>query len=162
MLSIFKKKQETLSLLAPVTGVTIDLEHITDPVFSSKVMGDDIAFSFDGDTVCAPCDGKITMIAETAHAFGMELDDGIEILIHIGLDTVNLNGQGFEVLAASGKKVKVGTPIIRIDRAYMASHGIDLTTPMVITEPNGHALQITAEHQSVIAAQTPVIDFIEC
>lgn len=162
MLSIFKKKKEALALLAPVTGTTVALEHIADPVFSTKVMGDGIAFRFDGDTICAPCSGKITMIAETAHAFGMELENGAEILIHIGLDTVNLNGQGFTVLAAAGKKVQAGTPVIRIDRDFMAAHQIDLTTPMVVTEPNGCTLQIAEAPQAVTAAQTQVITFSAC
>ena len=157
MLSIFKKKQETLSLLAPVTGVTIDLEHITDPVFSSKVMGDGIAFSFDGDTVCAPCDGKITMIAETAHAFGMELDNGIEILIHIGIDTVNLEGKHFTSKKKQGDRLVAGELLGTFDRNAISKDGYDTTVMLIVTNTDNYA-EVAPVKTGEVAAKEVILN----
>lgn len=159
MFGIFGKKKKDVVLYAPVTGKQIALEKVTDKVFASKMMGDGVAFLFEGNQVCAPCDGKLTMIANTLHAFGMELDNGAEVLVHIGLDTVNLNGKGFKKLAEQGVKVKKGTPLIEIDRAVMKEHGIDLTMPMIITSANGNDFHICTNTENVILGETEIISF---
>ncbi|MDO5350159.1 MAG: glucose PTS transporter subunit IIA [Lachnospiraceae bacterium] len=127
-------------LYAPVDGDCIPVSEVNDSVFSSRMMGDGVAFRFEGSQVCAPCDGKICMIAETKHAFGMVNDDGVEVIIHIGLDTVNLNGQGFTVLVKKDQIVKKGTPVIELNQEFFKSKGIDLTTPMIVT--NGADMEI--------------------
>lgn len=157
MFSFFKKNNKDIKLLAPVTGQVIALENVPDKVFASKIMGDGVAFKFDGDTIFSPCDGKISMIAETSHAFGLELNNKAEILIHIGLDTVNLGGKGFTVLVSEGDKVKTGTPIIKIDRQVMTENNIDLTTPMVIT--NEHEFSILEVNRQVTCGESAVIEF---
>lgn len=129
------------SIFAPVDGRCIPLSEVNDEVFSSLMMGDGVAFRFEGDQVCAPYDGKICMISETRHAFGMVNDDGVEILIHIGLDTVNLKGEGFKVLAEENQAVKKGTPVIELDRGFFNDKGIDLTTPMIVTNGEGMELE---------------------
>ena len=96
------------------------------------------------------------MLAETLHAFGMETTDGAEILVHIGLDTVDLNGEGFTKLASEGKKVRRGTPVISVDLDLMKEKGIVMTTPMVVTNTDGFDLQIH-DCTDVIAGQTEVI-----
>lgn len=116
------------------------MSEVDDKVFSSLMMGDGVAFRFEGDQVCAPYNGKICMISETKHAFGMIDDNGVEILVHIGLDTVNLKGEGFQVLAEENQTVKKGTPVIGLDREFFKSKGIDLTTPMIVT--NGEDLEL--------------------
>ncbi len=159
MFNIFKKKDidENIDLYAPVNGTLINIEDVADPAFSAKMTGDGVAFAFDGDTIYAPAEGKISIIAETRHAFAMKFDNGVEILIHIGLNTVNLGGKGFKALVTEGKKVKLGTPIIKIDRDIILQNNIDLTTPMIVTNTNGYKLKIISENKDVKLAQTVVM-----
>ena len=104
MLFFKKNKSEgPVILCAPVSGKMIDLKDVPDPVFSSGTMGPGAGFQPEKGIICAPCDGKITMLAETLHAFGMETENGAEILIHVGLDTVAMNGNGFTVRRKESK-----------------------------------------------------------
>ena len=114
MFGFFKNKNENV-IYAPVKGTCIDITEVDDIGFSSKMTGDGVAIVPIEGIVTAPCDGKISMIFDTGHAFGMEANNGAEILIHIGIDTVNLNGEGFEILKKPGQKVKRGEPVIRFD-----------------------------------------------
>ena len=114
MFGFFKNKNENV-IYAPVKVTCIDITEVDDIGFSSKMMGDGVAIVPIEGIVTAPCDGKISMIFDTGHAFGMEANNGAEILIHIGIDTVNLNGEGFEILKKPGQKVKRGEPVIRFD-----------------------------------------------
>lgn len=159
MFKFLEKKKKDIVVYAPVDGEQISLEELPDRVFSSKMMGDGVAFCFTGNQVCAPCDGKLAMIANTKHAFGMELDNGTELLVHIGMDTVNLNGEGFQVLAEAGKRVKKGTPIIAIDRSFMEEQKVDLTTPLIVVKDNGIHFQICQRKGNVIMGATEVIRF---
>ena len=86
----------------------------------------------ENNEVVAPCDGNLSLVANTGHAFGMVSSDGTEILIHIGIDTVNLNGKGFTVLAKQGEEVKKGQAIIRFDPGIMKENNLDMTTMMII------------------------------
>lgn len=159
MFNLFKKK-EPVTLYSPVSGKSIPIEEVPDKVFASKMMGDGVAFQFDGNTVYAPCDATISMIANTLHAIGLKLNNGAEVLIHIGLDTVNLNGKGFTKLVNQSDKVKRGTPLIEIDRSIMEANGIDLTMPMVITNGSEYTFQIennSSEH--VIMNETKLVEF---
>lgn len=130
----FLKKE--LKLVAAIEGKTIDLANVPDPIFAQKMTGDGVAIDTTGDTVVAPCDGTLTMIFRTNHAFGMTLDNGIEVLVHVGIDTVSLNGEGFERLATEGTTVKAGTPILKINRSFIEGKGISLITPVLITNPD--------------------------
>ena len=131
MFGLFSKPNE--AICAPVDGVCIPMEEVKDEVFSSKMLGDGFAVIPDGTTVCAPIDGELTMLAETCHAFGMRTKSGKELLVHIGLDTVALNGEGFQVLSEQGKKVKAGEPIVKFDQKLMADKNIDTTTMVILT-----------------------------
>lgn len=139
MFKFLKKPKQSL-VVSPVTGKCVDLIEVPDKMFRDKMLGDGVAFIFDGEIVSAPVSGKISMIANTKHAFGIVDDNELEILVHIGLDTVNLNGLGFEVLVKSDEKVKAGTPIIKIDRKLMAEKGINLITPLIVTNSNDFIL----------------------
>lgn len=130
MFNFFNK---SLNLIAPVSGKTIDLSSVPDPVFAQKMVGDGIAIDTTGSTIVAPADGVISLIMDTKHAFGMTLDNGVEILVHVGLDTVTLKGEGFEQLINQGTKVTAGTPILKINRDLIQSKGISLITPVLIT-----------------------------
>lgn len=156
MLSMFKKKK--VALHSPVNGRMIPIEEAPDEVFRSKMMGDGAAFIFEDGKICAPCDGKIAFIPSTLHAFGMTTANQAEILVHIGLDTVDLNGEGFEQLVKQGATVKQGMPILKVDIPFMKEQGIDLTTPMVLTNSNDFSLVFQEKFGTVTTGQT----VIEC
>ena len=155
------KKQEPVVLTAPVDGEMISLEEVPDKVFAAKIMGDGVAFRFDGDTIYSPCDAKVIMIADTVHAIGLKCRNGAEVLIHIGLDTVELNGKGFEKLVDEGEQVSKGIPLIKIDRSIMQAAAIDLTTPMVITDSSDNQFHIEEKNlnQNVFMGKTELIRF---
>ncbi|MDR3595405.1 PTS glucose transporter subunit IIA [Clostridium sp.] len=137
MFKIFNKKQKSdLALIAPADGRAIDLSKVPDPVFAQKMAGDGIAIDTTGDTIVAPADGIVSLIFKTKHAFAISLDNGIELLVHIGIDTVSLNGEGFEKLVEEGTSVKAGTPIIKINRDYILEKGFSLITPVLVTNPD--------------------------
>ncbi|MGL4762342.1 MAG: PTS sugar transporter subunit IIA [Sarcina sp.] len=130
----FLKKE--LKLIAAIDGTTMDLANVPDPVFAQKMAGDGIAINPTGDIIVAPCDGELSLIFKTNHAFAMTLDGGVELLVHIGIDTVSLDGKGFERLVEAGQQVKAGTPIIKIDKALIEAAGLSLVTPILITNPD--------------------------
>lgn len=136
ILEIFKKKAVDMQIYSPVNGVCISLDDVSDPVFSSRMMGDGVAFKFEGDTLYSPCDGTVMLVAKSKHAIGIKAKNGAEILIHVGLETVNLNGEGFEVLIEPNAKIKTGEPLLKCDLAFMKSKHIDLITPMILTNGN--------------------------
>lgn len=133
MFNLFKK---TLTIIAPISGKTIDLSEVPDPVFAGKMVGDGIAIDSTGDTVVAPCDGTISLIMDSKHAFAITTSSGIELLVHVGLETVALNGEGFEVLKSVNTKVTAGTPILKLDRPFIESKGVNLITPVLIVNPD--------------------------
>ena len=126
----FGKKKITVA--APVTGSLIDITDVKDEVFSSKMMGDGFAVEPDGDKIVAPCDGKIVLLAHTLHAVAIE-HEGVQVLIHIGLDTVNLAGVGFKAYVKEDMEVKKGDPLVYMDRAQLKEKGYVDTTVVVIT-----------------------------
>ncbi len=128
----FWKKEES-EIVAPVDGVCIRLEDVPDEAFSTGKMGEGFAVRSTGDTVVAPVDGTIVMIPETHHSFGMETRNGAEVLVHTGLNTVRMLGEGFTVLAEQGDTVKAGTPVIRFDRKLLESRDRDLTVIVTFT-----------------------------
>lgn len=130
----FLKKE--LKLVAAIDGKTINLANVPDPVFAQKMAGDGVAIDSTGNLVVAPCDGELSLIFKTNHAFAMTLDNGVELLVHIGIDTVSLNGKGFKRLIEAGQKVKAGTPIIEIDRTIIEESGLSLITPILISNPD--------------------------
>jgi len=133
MFNIFKK---SLTVVAPISGKTVDLSKVPDPVFAQKMAGDGIAIDSTGDIVVTPCDGIISLIMDSKHAFAITTNSGIELLVHVGLETVSLSGEGFEVLQSVNTKVTAGTPILKLDRSFIESKGICLITPVLIANPD--------------------------
>lgn len=131
MFHFFKKKQNQ-QLAAVADGQCIPLEQVHDDAFANKTLGEGIAFVPETETIVAPCDGTLSLITPTLHAFGMECADGLELMVHIGIDTVELKGEGFEKLTEAGTQVKKGQPIIRFDRKVMDTKGIDMTTMLIL------------------------------
>ncbi|MFI3053767.1 sucrose-specific PTS transporter subunit IIBC [Streptococcus suis] len=121
------------TLVSPLSGEVVALENVNDPVFSSGAMGKGLAVKPSEGVVYAPADAEVTIAFETGHAYGLKTASGAELLIHIGIDTVSMNGNGFEKLVAAGDKVKAGTPIAKFDAAKIAEAGLDDTTMIIVT-----------------------------
>lgn len=132
MFNIFKKNKK-IELVGPITGDIIELEQVSDPVFSEKMLGDGVAILPKEGKLYSPIDGEIVTIFSTNHAIGLKHKSGLEILIHIGIDTVELEGKGFKRLAHQGDKIQVGTPLMEFDIEKIKSSGRSVITPIVIT-----------------------------
>lgn len=133
---LFGKKENVVKevkIYAPLSGEIINIEDVPDVVFSEKVVGDGIAIRPTGDVIVAPVNGTIGKIFETNHAFSIESDEGVELFVHFGIDTVELKGEGFIRLAEEGQKVKVGDPIIKFDLAFLSEKAKSVLTPVVIS-----------------------------
>lgn len=122
-----------LSVPAPLEGKAIALSEVPDPIFAGEKLGKGAAIEPTGNTVFTPAPGKVTVTMASGHAVGMKLDNGIELLIHVGLDTVNLNGEGFEVKVEKGQHVEAGTPLIVFDHSVIEKAGYPLVTPVIVT-----------------------------
>lgn len=120
---------------SPVAGIVVPLADVPDPVFSKGIVGLGVGVDPTGDTVFAPAAGKVLVAQPTGHAFGLMLDGGIEMLIHVGIDTVNLAGKGFDVKVKAGDRVEAGTPLVTFDRAVIEEAGYSLVTPVLVTNP---------------------------
>lgn len=158
MFSFLKKKP--IVLYSPVNGEVMDLKDVPDQVFASKMMGDGVAFKLSEGIVYSPCDGVLQVVANTLHAYGFKSNNGAEILIHVGLDTVNLNGEGFELLVKQGTKVSAGDPIAKVDIEFIQSKGINLITPMVITNGDQFKFKLLKCESTDVKKETKVIEFI--
>ena len=123
---------------AYLDGKVISLKEIGDGVFSEGMVGDGLAIIPKNETVCAPVSGKITVLMEDSkHAVGMTLSNGVEILIHVGIDTVSMGGKGFEYLCKVGDVVKAGTPLLKFSKEEIKKAGHPDTAVFVVTNPNG-------------------------
>lgn len=128
------------AIVAVSGGKMINIETVNDETFATKVLGEGVAFELDSDIVVAPCNGNLGNLADTGHAFGISRPDGVELLVHIGINTVEMKGEGFTSLVKLGEDVKAGQPIIKVDRALLKSKGYDLTTMLIITEDDGKTI----------------------
>lgn len=133
MFNLFKKKSKDFSVIAPVSGTLIKLEDVSDPVFSEKMMGDGFAIVPDAGEIISPVSGTIVSLPDSKHAIGIKTESGVEILIHIGLDTVNLNGEGFTALVKEGEKIEQGTKLLDADLDFMKDKGIDTKVMTIFT-----------------------------
>ena len=134
------------TIISPIVGQAVALENVNDPVFSSGAMGQGIAVKPSEGVVYAPADAEVTIAFATGHAFGLKTANGAEILIHVGIDTVSMNGDGFEQKVAQGDKVKAGDVLGTFDSAKIAAAGLDDTTMVIVTN--------TADYASVTPVAT--------
>ncbi len=131
MFGLFKKKP--LEVVSPMDGSLVALESINDDVFSKKLVGDGVAIIPSSRIVTAPINGVITRIFPTKHAFMITSPNGIEVMVHVGLDTVELNGEGFTCLVKEGESVNQASVILEVDFEFIKSKGKDIITPIIIT-----------------------------
>ena len=120
-----------ISVLAPLDGEVIALESVPDEVFAQKMAGDGMAIDPSGNTAVAPIAGNLAKLFPGGHAFGIAADNGVELIVHIGLDTIELKGKGFENIASEDQNVQVGTPIVRFDRATIEQQQKVVLSPVV-------------------------------
>jgi sugar PTS system EIIA component len=120
-----------ISVLAPLDGTVVELEKVPDEVFAQKMAGDGVAIDPLGQVAVAPVAGDLVKLFPGGHAFGIAMGNGVELIVHIGLDTVELKGQGFQNIATEGQKVQAGTPIVRYDRATVERLGKVILSPVV-------------------------------
>ena len=140
MLFFKKSKEEAVKTLkAFVSGNVIPITEVHDQVFASKALGDGVAIEPCEQTITSPCAGTISLVAEDSnHAIGITLSNGAEILLHIGLDTVSLNGEGFRVFVKAGDKVEQGHKLMEFDMALIESKGLETTCILVVTNADDY------------------------
>ncbi|MDC3418534.1 PTS sugar transporter subunit IIA [Aquibacillus salsiterrae] len=130
---LFGKTPTEDKVVAPVSGELVSITDVPDPTFSQKMMGDGIAIKPSSGKVVAPVNGKVVNLFPTKHAVGIESEAGVEYLIHIGLETVSLNGEGFEAHVKQGDKVSAGDLLITVDLDVVSAKAESTITPLVIT-----------------------------
>lgn len=126
--------KETILIYSPVTGVAADLRTAPDEAFAERMMGDGAVVTPTDETVYAPEDGEVCFVFETKHAIGFMTDSGVSMLLHMGIDTVKLNGEGFKVFVENGQKVKKGEPLMELDLAYLNTAAPSMISPILCTE----------------------------
>ena len=133
--NIFRKSEtqgKDIIVCSPVKGVTCPLSEVNDPVFSDKILGDGVAVKPSCGRIVSPVDGTVALLFETLHAVNLITDQGMEVLVHVGLDTVNLKGKHFKAFVKKGDKVKTGDLLLEFDLEEMKAEGYDPITPVLI------------------------------
>lgn len=138
-----------IKIKAPVTGEVMPIVSVPDSVFSEKILGDGVAIMPSEGKIYSPVDGVCHNIAETLHAYGFKTDDGVEVLVHFGLDTVNLKGEGFKCHIKAGDRVKAGDLVCEVDTELVKSHGMNLITPVVVCSDGGCRMEVKAFEGSI-------------
>lgn len=146
------------TLVAPVTGEVVALDQVPDEAFASKAVGDGLAIRPTDNIVVSPADGTVVKIFNTNHAFCLETDKGAEIVVHMGIDTVALEGQGFKRLVEEGAEVKAGQPILELDLDYLNANARSMISPVVVSNSDDYAGLAALASGSVVAGQTKLFE----
>ncbi len=154
----FGKKKKEKELISPLNGSICPLDQVPDDVFAQKMLGDGLAVIPTDGKICSPVSGTISQVTETKHAYCITSDDGLDILIHFGIDTVKLKGEGFNVLVKEGDRVEVGTPICEADIDFIKNAGYELHTPVLITNMDDVS-NITVKSGEAHAGETVVMNY---
>ncbi|GAE00712.1 PTS system glucose family Etransporter subunit IIA [Clostridium botulinum B str. Osaka05] len=160
MFSLFKKKEKNLKLKAYLSGKMISINKVPDEVFSSKIMGDGLAIIPTTSIVKSPADGEITVVMEESkHAVGIKFENGVEALIHVGIDTVSMNGEGFKVFVKTGDSVKEGQDLIMFDEELIKNRGLSTYTMLVITNSSEYPNMVIETEKEVKEKESVIITF---
>ena len=146
----------SIVVTAPFSGTLVPLGEVPDETFASGVLGEGIAIEPSDGLFCSPVDGTVETIAETKHAIGFAADNGLEILVHVGLETVSLNGEGFEILVKEGDRVKAGQPVAKADLALIRERGLKTITSIVLTG-GADDMELHCAEGIAAAGKTPVL-----
>lgn len=155
-MGFFSKKIE---LIAPLTGELIDITKVEDITFSQKMLGDGVAIIPTDGKLVAPADGKIIQLFHTKHAIGIDIK-GLELLIHVGMNTVELNGEGFTAHVSEGDKVKKGDLLLEVDLELLKEKGYPIETPLVITNMEV-VKELTKSEGQVVAGQDLIMNIVK-
>ncbi|GHU47652.1 PTS glucose transporter subunit IIA [Bacilli bacterium] len=172
---LFGRKDKRVEIYAPVDGQVVPMTEVKDETFSKDMIGRGFAVKPSAGDFVSPIDGEITLIAETGHAYSIKSHNGIEVLVHVGIDTVNMNPRdakvapvsdkliGFEILAKTGDSVKVGTPILKADLAAIKKAGYDTITPVIVvnTEHTVNKTINTILANGNVSKGTKIIELVE-
>ena len=126
-------RKNVLELRSPLSGVVVPLDRVPDQVFAGRMVGDGVAIDPSEGVVCAPCAGVVAALFSTCHALGIRTDEGVEILIHVGIDTVEMKGEGFSSAVQMGDRVVAGQELLRFDPALVRAKAPSALTPVVLT-----------------------------
>ena len=152
--------RSSIVVTAPFSGTLVPLSEVPDETFASGVLGEGIAIEPSDGLFCSPVDGTVETIAETKHAIGFAADNGLEILVHVGLETVSLNGEGFEILVKEGDRVKAGQPVAKADLALIRERGLKTITSLVLTG-GADDMELHCAEGLATAGKTPVLTLTE-
>lgn len=159
MFGIFKKKAEEPKILkATQNGKSVDITTLPDPVFAEKMLGDGFAILPSDGTVVAPVDGTIIDVQDSLHAYGISTEDGLELLVHIGINTVALNGEGFNCHVKVGDKVKAGDVLAEADLSLMKEKGYETYTITLITNMD-MVKDLQVRYVDTVRGETPVLEY---
>ena len=157
-----EKVTKTITVSSPITGVAADLATAPDEAFAGRMMGDGAVVTPQDALITAPEDGEVAFVFDTKHAIGFLTDSGLSMLLHIGIDTVKLEGKGFEVLVENGQKVKKGDPMMRLDLSYLSENAPSLASPVLCTElEDNQKIRLLKEGEIKAGEPLFAVDFYE-
>ena len=151
----FGKKKKTISVIAPMTGKAVPLDQVPDPALSQKIIGDGIAIEPNEGLLIAPFDGHVVHLIDTLHSLVLSHESGLEILVHIGVNTVSLQGKPFKTYVKTGDKVKKGDKLIEFDMDMIKAEGLPVITPIIVA--NGDVVSNLKVHEGAVTAGTGVL-----
>ena len=149
-------KRKVRDVNSPVDGQIVALESVPDDVFSQKMVGDGVAVIPVSNVFTAPIDGVVSKIFSTNHAYSIKSEKDLEVMVHIGLDTVALEGKGFTRIANEGDTVKAGDVIIEVDLAYIREHAKDIITPIIITDESD--VKAIEKNLAIVKSQDKIME----
>lgn len=145
------KVEGGMTVYAPVTGKAVPLKEVNDPTFAEEILGKGVAIIPEEGLAVSPINGTVVNIFDTLHAIGLKSDDGVEVLIHIGLDTVKLGGKHFKAIAKSGDRVEVGAPLVEFDIDKIKEEGYDIITPIIISNSFEYGTVLSIDGRDIVA-----------
>lgn len=148
-----KKKGKEMEVKACFSGKIVPLEKVNDPMFADRVMGDGIAVEPSDGILYAPVTGIVSAVFDTKHAVGFTLENGAEVLMHIGIDTVELEGNGFDLNISTGSKVTAGDEIGNVDLGFIKSREKEVTTPLLLTNMDQYQVSFLKKQGEVIGGE---------
>ena len=151
--------KDVKELKAMISGEVIPIDEVPDPVFASKTLGDGIAIRPEENVITSPCDGVISMVADTGHAIGITLGNAAEILIHEGIDTVSLKGEGFHVFVKNGDKVKLGDKLLEFDEDLIKSRGFMTECILIVANSDDYPDMKLISGMNAVQKETTICEF---